>query len=62
MKTVKSGMQLIKELQKLFTTMALGKNKYLNPSGVLNAVVDDHGDKVTIGEEKDISEYNTTLL
>ena len=42
--------------------MALGKCKYLNPSGVLESVVDDQGDRITIGEEKDISEYNGTLL
>ena len=42
--------------------MALGKCKYLNPSGVLESVVDDQGDRLTIGEEKDISGYNGTLL
>lgn len=61
-KLVKSGMNLIKELQILFTTMALGKKKYLNPSGVLQAVVDDQGDKLAIGDEKDITEYNVVLL
>ena len=55
-------MKLIKELQQLFTAMAVGKCKYLNPSGVLEAVVDDLGDRITIGEEKDISEYNGTLM
>ena len=61
-KLVKSGMKLIHELQILFTTMALGKKKYLDPSGVLQSVVDDQGDQVAIGEEKDISEYNSILL
>lgn len=61
-KLVNSGMQLIKELQILFTTMAIGKKKYLDPSGVLEAVRDDQGDPVSIGEEKDISEYNAILL
>jgi hypothetical protein len=42
--------------------MALGKKKYLNPSKVLDAVVDDQGDKVAIGDEKDINEYNVILL
>ena len=40
-KLVKSGMLLIRELQMIFSTMALGKKKYLDPSGVLDAVVDD---------------------
>ena len=61
-KLVKSGMQLISELQNLFSTMALGKKKYLDPSGVLDSVLDDQGDKVAIGDEKDISEYNQILL
>lgn len=55
-------MKLIQELQILFTTMALGKKKYLNPNGVLQSVLDDQGDQVTVGEEKDISEYNSILL
>ena len=42
--------------------MALGKKKYLDPSGVLESVVDDQGDQVAIGDEKDISEYNSMLL
>ena len=57
-KLVNAGMKLVKELQMIFTTMALGNKKYLDPSGVLEAVVDNHGDRVAIGEEKDISEYN----
>lgn len=55
-------MKLIHELQNLFATMALGKKKYLDPSGVLESVLDDQGDQVTVGEEKDISEYNLILL
>ena len=55
-------MKLIRELQILFATMALGNKKYINPSGVLQSVLDDQGDQVAIGEEKDISEYNSVLL
>jgi len=42
--------------------MALGNKKYLDPSGVLQSVLDDQGDQVAIGDEKDISEYNQVLL
>lgn len=56
------GMKLIQQLQTLFATMALGKKKYLDPSAVLESVVDEQGDQVSIGEEKDISEYNAILL
>ena len=43
-------MRLIEELQILFTSMALGKKKYLDPNGVLESVLDDQGDQVAIGE------------
>ena len=55
-------MQLIRELQVLFTTMAVGSTKYLDPSRVLYSVLDDQGDEVAIGDEKDIGEYNQMLL
>ena len=42
--------------------MALGNKKYLDPNGVLKSVLDNQGDQVAIGEEKDISEYNSILL
>lgn len=42
--------------------MAVGNKKYLDPSGVFNSVLDDKGDKIQMGDEKDISEYNATLL
>ena len=40
-KLVNSGMKLIRELQVLFATMAVGKKKYLDPNGVLESVLDD---------------------
>ena len=51
-------MKLIHELKVIFTKMALGKKKYLDPSSVLDAVLDDQGEKLAIGDERDISEYN----
>ena len=38
---VESGMKLIHELKVIFTKMALGKKKYLDPSSVIDAVLDD---------------------
>ena len=55
---IQSGMKLIHELKVIFTKMALGKKKYLDPSSVLDAVLDDQGEKLAIGDERDISEYN----
>ena len=55
-------MIVTKELQFLFTTMAAGNNRYIDPRRVLEAVLDDQGDKVSFGEEKDISEYKLLLV
>ena len=61
-KLAESGRNLIKELQKLFTAMAVSNKKYLDPSGVLKAIVNSQGEQMTIGEEKDIREFNDVLL
>ena len=42
--------------------MALGKKKYLDPNRVLESILDDQGDKVAIGDQKDISEYNQVFI
>ena len=42
----------------IFAKMALGKKKYLDPRVILDTLLDDQGDKMAIGDEKDISEYN----
>jgi ubiquitin carboxyl-terminal hydrolase 25/28 len=61
-KRIESGRQLIRELKKLFAKMAMGNKKYIDPSGVLYSIVDNFGQKVQIGEEKDIREFNDVLL
>ena len=61
-KLVDSGNQLILELKKLFTAMSVSNKKYLDPSGVLSAIVSDQGEQMTSGEEKDIREFNDVLL
>ena len=40
-KLVDSGNKLIMELKKLFTAMSVSNKKYLDPSGVLSAIVSD---------------------
>ena len=43
-KLVESGNKLISELKKLFTAMSVSNKKYLDPSGVLSAIVSDQGE------------------
>lgn len=52
----------MKELKLLFAKMAKGNKTYIDPSGVLRSIVDNFGQKVQIGEEKDIREFNDVLL
>lgn len=42
--------------------MSMGNKKYVDPSGVLKSIVNDQGEPMTIGEEKDIREFNDVLL
>jgi hypothetical protein len=46
----------------LFATLALSDKKYTDPSAVLHAIVDDYGNPIQIGEQKDIGEFNSTFL
>jgi hypothetical protein len=42
--------------------MTIGNKKYAEPSRVLKSVVDDFGKDIQIGEEKDITEFKSTLV
>ena len=49
-------------MKKLFVAMSVSNKKYLDPSGVLNSIVNGRREQMTIGEEKDIREFNDVLL
>jgi ubiquitin carboxyl-terminal hydrolase 25/28 len=46
----------------MFQTMVLTNRKYIEPSQVLKALVDDFGNVIEFGEQKDIGEFNLNLL
>jgi Ubiquitin carboxyl-terminal hydrolase len=62
MKRIKASKKLVIETKKLFATMLLSDKKYTDPSKVLQAIVDEYGNSISIGEQKDIGEFNSTFL
>jgi ubiquitin carboxyl-terminal hydrolase 25/28 len=59
---VTASVKLVKHLQKLFAMMIRSHKKYVDPTNVLNTVVDDMGNPIPIGDQKDITEFNINFL
>lgn len=57
-----ASINLVKQLQKLFAYMIRTHRKYIDPSCVLNALVDEYGIPIEIGDQKDVGEFNMILL
>lgn len=49
-------------MKRLFASLAKSDKKYSDPTGVLQAIVDDFGNPIQIGEQKDIGEFNNNFL
>ena len=45
-------------MKKLFAFMTKSDKKYADPTGVLKSIVDDFGNPIEIGDQKDIGEFN----
>ena len=60
--TAKASIQTVEQLKKLFGFMTLSNKKYVDPSLVLNSLVDDVGNQLSIGDQKDVGEYNIDLV
>ena len=54
--------KLVGYMAKLFVEMLLTNRKYVNPSSVLKGLVDDFGNPILLGQQKDIAEINLNLL
>lgn len=48
---------LILQIQRLYANLLLTNQKYVDPSKVLNAVVDDFGKQIQVGSQMDAIEY-----
>lgn len=61
-KRKKESIELVKNLKELFISLMASNQKYTDPSNVLNHCVDDMGEQVKIGDQKDIIEYATVFF
>lgn len=57
-----ASVNLVKQLQLLFAGMIASDKKYLDPTLVITSVVDDYGNELPIGDQKDIAEFNLFFL
>jgi ubiquitin carboxyl-terminal hydrolase 25/28 len=53
---------LVENMKVLFANMILSDRKYIDPTDVVTSVVDDNGDPIPIGDQKDIGEFNLVFL
>ena len=54
--------KLIYALGALFARFAKSNRKYTEPSDVLRSLVDDFGQPISLGDQKDIGEFNLNFL
>ena len=59
---IKRSVELVLNLQKMFVSMMIGNVKYQDPTKVLESIVDDNGQPITIYEQKDIGEFFLNFL
>eukprot|EP01022_Parablepharisma_sp_SALTPOND_P023425 TRINITY_DN494_c0_g1_i1.p1 TRINITY_DN494_c0_g1~~TRINITY_DN494_c0_g1_i1.p1 ORF type:complete len:1152 (+),score=161.70 TRINITY_DN494_c0_g1_i1:3596-7051(+) len=58
----KASVELVLNLQKLFAYLICSNRRYVEPIAVLKALVDDYGNQIAIGDQKDAGEFNITFL
>eukprot|EP00347_Sterkiella_histriomuscorum_P010153 403377401 len=61
-KRLRYSKQLVLYLSKLLGQMILSNKKYLDPTFVLKSLTDDFGNRILIGEQKDIGEFNMNFI
>ncbi|CAG9334956.1 unnamed protein product [Blepharisma stoltei] len=58
----KASIKLVEAIQRLFAFLIRSNRKYADPSNVLNALVDDFGNHIEIGDQKDVGEFNMIFV
>lgn len=58
----KASAQLVHKLQILFSYLICSNRRYVDPSLVIKALVDDYGNPIELGDQKDVGEFNINFL
>ncbi|KAL4510751.1 hypothetical protein ABPG72_004905 [Tetrahymena utriculariae] len=61
-KRINASINLVVHLQRLFSFMVLSDKKFFNPTNLLKNIVNDFGERLKIGDQQDIGEFNLTFL
>jgi ubiquitin carboxyl-terminal hydrolase 25/28 len=54
--------RLVESLKYLFASLIASDRKYIDPTTVISSIVDDYGNDLAIGDQKDIGEFNLIFL
>jgi ubiquitin carboxyl-terminal hydrolase 25/28 len=54
--------KLVDNLKQLFCALIASDRKYIDPTAVISSIVDDYGNDLAIGDQKDIGEFNLVFL
>ena len=57
-----ASIALVENLQKLLSSMVYSTRKYIDPTKVLHALVDDFGNQILVGDQKDVGEFHMILV
>ena len=54
--------KLVENLKILFSELIASDKKYVDPKAVITSIVDDYGNELAVGDQKDIGEFNLIFL
>ncbi|CAD8074360.1 unnamed protein product [Paramecium sonneborni] len=61
-KKIQNSIKLLQHLQNLFVLMIGSDRQFINPKEVILSIYDDFGNQMTIGDQKDVCEFNHYFL
>lgn len=57
-----ASIKFVENLQKLISSMICSNMKYIDPTKVLHALVDDFGNQILVGDQKDVGEFHLIMV